>query len=468
MDVKIKFLGAARTVTGSKYLLTIDSKKILVDCGMFQGQKELRLRNWDKLPIDPKLIDVVVLTHAHIDHTGYLPRLVKDGFSGKIICTAATEDLMEIMLLDAGKLQEEEALFAIKKGYSKHEKPEPLFTADDARLVMRLVESHSFNSTFNLLPNVAVRFHNAGHILGAAFIEMTLSGNNQQKKIVFSGDIGRYNDPIMYDPEPIAEADILLTESTYGDRLNPIADVEDQLKKIIDEAIANNGVVTIPAFAVGRTQSLIFYLHKLMEAKKIPVLPIYVDSPMAISVTNLYEKHSTNHKIKVTEGKRELISIFDSPNIHFCNTNESSKALNEIKKKTVIIISASGMATGGRVLHHLYHRLSRESDTVLFAGYQAEGSRGRDILEGEKMIKIFGEEVPVRCHIREVHGLSAHADQGELLQWLSSAKKAPKTTFIVHGEEATANAFAKTIQQKFGWNTVVPEYLQSIDLFSGI
>lgn len=467
MDVKIKFLGAAKSVTGSKHLLQVDSKKILVDCGMFQGDKELRLRNWDKLPIDPKQIDVVVITHAHIDHTGYLPRLVKDGFSGKIVCTAATEDLMQIMLLDAAKLQEEEALFAIQKGYSKHENPKPLFDTDDAKLVMSLVESHSFNSEFNLLPNVSLKFHNAGHILGAAIVELKLSGNEQQKKIIFSGDIGRYDDPIMFDPEVITEADILLIESTYGDRLNPMTNVEQQLTAIIDETYASEGVVVIPAFAVGRTQSLIYYLHKLIASKKIPPLPVFVDSPMAISVTNLYEKHAGQHKIKVTETRHELISIFDAPNIHFCNTSESSKALNTMKKPA-IIISASGMATGGRVLHHLYHRLQNENDTVLFAGYQAEGSRGRYILEGEKMIKIFGEEVPVRCKVREVHGLSAHADQSELLRWLSNFKKAPKTTFIVHGEEASAIAFSKTIQQKLDWSTTIPEYLQSFELFSGI
>ncbi len=374
---------------------------------------------------------------------------------------------MQIMLLDAAKLQEEEALFAAKKGYSKHEDPKPLFNTDDAKLVMHLIESHSSNSEFNLLPNVSVTFHNAGHILGASIVELKVTGKEQQKKIVFSGDLGRYNDPIMYDPEAIAEADILLTESTYGDRLNPMTDVENQLAKVVNETYANEGVLVIPAFAVGRTQSLIYYMHQLMESKRIPSLPIFVDSPMAISVTNLYEKHGGLHKIKVTESRNELISIFDSPNIHFCNTSESSRALNEMKRPA-IIISASGMVTGGRILHHLYHRLKNENDTLLFAGYQAEGSRGRHILDGDKTVKIFGEELPVRCHVREVHGLSAHADQSELLRWLSNFKKAPKTTFIVHGEKATAIAFSKTIQQKLGWNTVIPEYLQSFELFSGI
>lgn len=467
MDVKIKFLGADRSVTGSKHLLEIDNKKILVDCGMFQGKKELRLRNWDKFPVDPKEIDLVVITHAHIDHTGYLPRLVKDGFSGKIICSAATEDLMQIMLLDAAKLQEEEALFAYKRGYSKHSKPEPLFNTDDAKLVMQLVESHPFKKEIKLLSNISIMFHNAGHILGAAIVEMSLIGDTQQKKIVFSGDLGRYNDPIMYDPEAITNADILLTESTYGDRLNPMTDVEGQLTQIVNETYNNNGVLVIPAFAVGRSQLLIYYFNKLMEAKKIPVLPIFLDSPMAISVTHLYEKFAGIHKIKITKDRHELTSIFDASNIHFCNSKESSKALNDMKKPA-IIISASGMATGGRVLHHLFHRLPNKNDTVLLAGYQAEGSRGRDILEGEKTIKIFGEQVAVNCHVREVHGLSAHADQAELLHWLSNFKKSPKTTFIVHGEEASATVFSQTIQQKLGWNTVIPEYLQAVNLFSGI
>lgn len=467
MDVIIKFLGAAHSVTGSKHLLEIDNKKILVDCGMFQGKKELRLRNWDKLPVDPKEIDLVVITHAHIDHTGYLPRLMKDGFAGKIICTAATQDLMQIMLLDAAKLQEEEALFAFKKGYSRHSQPQPLFTTEDAKRVMEQVEGHPYQTEIKLLPNVSITFRNAGHILGAAMVEMMLMGKSQQKKIVFSGDLGRYNDPIMYDPDPIQDADVLLVESTYGDRLNPMGDVESQLSQTVNECYANEGVLVIPAFAVGRSQILIYYFHQLMVTKKIPVLPIFVDSPMAISVTNLYEKHARLHKIKVTQEHNDLISIFDAPNIHFCNTRESSQALNEMKKST-IIISASGMATGGRVLHHLYHRLPNENDTVLFAGFQAEGSRGRSIVEGQKFVKMFGTQVPVNCRVREVHGLSAHADQGELLRWLSNFKSAPKATFIVHGEEASANTFSKVIQKKLGWNPTIPEYLQTVNLFEGI
>lgn len=466
MKVRLKFLGAARSVTGSKYLLEVDNKKVLIDCGLFQGQKELRLRNWDRLPIDPKTIDLVVITHAHIDHIGYLPRLVKDGFHGRIICTHASEDLMRIMLKDAAKLQEEEAIFAYKHGYSKHDKPEPLFTEEDAERVFELVDSIRFEKEVKLFPNLSLVYHNAGHILGSAIVELMLEGSVTKKKIVFSGDLGRNDDPIMHPPKAITEADILLIESTYGDRLNPIDKVEEDLAKIINEANERNGVIIVPAFAVGRTQLMIYYFHMLMEKKVIPTLPIYIDSPMAISVTDLYERHSNEHKIKVSHIDGKLISIFDDPHVHFCNSAESSKALNDIKKPC-IIISASGMATGGRVLHHLYHRLQRENDTVLFAGFQAEGSRGRRLLEGEPTIKIFGEDVPVRCQIRVINGLSAHADQTELLQWLGNFKESPKMTFITHGEIESATTFSKKIEE-MGWKPIIPEYLESFELFDGI
>jgi len=466
MKVRLKFLGAAQSVTGSKYLLEVDNKKILIDCGLFQGQKELRLRNWDRLPIEPETIDLVVITHAHIDHIGYLPRLVKDGFRGRIICTHASEDLMRILLKDAGKLQEEEALFAFKRGYSKHNKPEPLFTVEDAERVFEFVESVGFEKEIRLLANLSLIYHNAGHILGSAIVELLLEGRDTKKKIVFSGDLGRYDDPIMNPPKTITEADVLLVESTYGNRLNPMDQVEEDLSKIINEANERNGVIIVPAFAVGRTQLLIYYFHLLMEKKRVPTLPIYIDSPMAISVTDLYERHSDEHKIKVTHSDGNLISIFDDPHIHFCNTRESSKALNDLKKSG-IIISASGMATGGRVLHHLYHRLPKENDTVLFAGFQAEGSRGRRILEGEPTVKIFGEDVPVKCQVREINGLSAHADQQELLRWLGGFKHSPKMTFITHGEIESATIFSKKIEE-MGWETIIPNYLESFELFNGI
>ncbi len=466
MKVRLKFLGAARSVTGSKYLLEIDNKKVLIDCGLFQGKKELRLRNWDRLPIPPASIDIVVITHSHIDHIGYLPRLVKDGFHGRIICTRASEDLMRIMLKDAAKLQEEEAIYAFKRGYSRHSKPEPLFTMEDAEHVFGFVDSVPFEKEVKLLSNLSLIFYNAGHILGSAIAELVLSGSGTKKKIVFSGDLGRYDDPIMYPPKAVTEADILLVESTYGDRLNPINQVETDLVKIINDAYQRDGVILVPAFAVGRTQLLIYYFHHLMEKKLIPTIPIYIDSPMAINVTDLYERHANQHKIKVVHDDGKLISIFDDVQIHFCLSAESSKALNDLKK-SCIIISASGMATGGRILHHLYHRLRKESDTVLFAGYQAEGSRGRRILEGESTIKIFGEHVPVKCQVSVINGLSAHADQSELLRWLSNFQDSPKMTFITHGEIRSATTLSMKIEE-MGWKPIIPEYLESFELFNGL
>ena len=466
MDVRIKFLGAVRSVTGSKYLLEIDNRRILVDCGLFQGQKELRLRNWSKLPIEPAEIDVVLITHAHIDHTGYLPRLVKDGFGGRIICTQATEDLMNIMLLDAGKLQEEEAQFAFKRGYSKHSKPEPLFGTEDARKVLAMIESHPMNATIKVIDGVSIMFRNAGHILGAAIIEMTLKGTTQQKKIVFSGDLGRNNDPIMRPPTKITSADILLVESTYGDRLNPMEEVEKDLAKAINDSYNARGTVIMPAFAVGRTQNLLFYLNKLMTAGDIPEIPIFIDSPMAINVTGLYEKHSDSHKLNVRNQNGNLLSVFDSRNIHFCNSSESSRELND-RRDPGIIISASGMCTGGRILHHLYHRLPNKHDTILFVGYQAEGTRGRNIQDGAESVRIFGIEVPIKCSVKEIHGLSAHADQLELVGWISHFDSAPKMTFVTHGELDPATALQAKIKAK-GWNCTIPEYLESFELFSSI
>lgn len=467
MDVRVKFLGGAKSVTGSKYLLEIDDKKILIDCGLFQGKKELRLRNWNELPIDPAKIDVVVITHAHIDHTGYLPRLVKDGYGGKIICTHATEDLMKILLLDAGKLQEEEAEFAYKHGYSKHSKPQPLFGTADAKKVLEMVESYPLEHKINLADRISVQFHNAGHILGAAIVEINLQGNTQNKKIVFSGDLGRDNDPLMYSPAVIKEADILFIESTYGDRVNPIKAIENDLADAINYTYERGGCVIIPAFAVGRTQNLLLYLNKLLLAKKIPNLPVFIDSPMAISVTNLYEKHSDTHKLNVRNSDGNLLSIFDSSNIHFYNSAELSRELND-RREPAIIISASGMCTGGRILHHLYHRLPNKNDTLLFAGYQAEGTRGRDILDGSETVRIFGIEVPVKCTVKEVTGLSAHADQNELMEWISNFQSSPKMTFITHGEVKAAEVLQTKITSTYNWNCIIPEYLESFELFSSI
>ncbi len=464
MDVSIQFLGAVGTVTGSKYLLTVGTKRILVDCGMFQGLKELRLRNWQPLPLDVATIDMVLITHAHIDHIGYLPRLHRDGFRGEVVCTKATQSLMRIMLLDSAKLQEEEAEFAARKGYSKHNPPEPLYGIQDVEAVMKLVRGYEYNTKVEVLPTVKILFRYAGHILGASSIEMFVTGDSQTRKIVFSGDLGRYNNPILYDPAVISDADVLLVESTYGDRDNPVDHPEDELGRIVNETLSKGGSVIIPAFAVGRCQLLLHYLQLLENAGKIPKVPIYLDSPMAVTVSDLYAQHLEAHKLPLDKSDND---IFFLDNLHYVSKAEDSKKLNRLEGN-MIIIATSGMCEGGRIVHHLFHHLPHPKDTLILVGYQAEGTRGRRIQNGESEIRMFGQEVPVRCRIESINGLSGHADRTELLRWLSSFTKAPKHTFIVHGEPDTAQVFAHTLHEKMGWNATIPHYLENVTLFEGI
>lgn len=459
-------MGGAKSVTGSRYLLEIDnasvSYKILVDCGLFQGLKDLRLKNWDDFPVNPKQINAVIITHAHIDHTGYLPKLCKEGFKGKVYCTQATKDLMEIMLLDSAKLQEEEAEYAFKKGYSKHEKPQPLYTTEDAQYCLEFLVGYPYKEKIKINPHITIEYHDAGHILGSAIAEVFIEGDNQKKKIVFSGDLGRSNKPILRNPHAISTADILLVESTYGNKENPVDNPKAMLANAVNTAFERGGCLLIPAFAVGRTQTLIYYFKQLIEEKKIPSVPIFVDSPMGISATGIYKRNRTFHTLH-----DESIQIFDFQNVRYCRSQQESIAINNIKQKA-IIISSSGMCNGGRILHHLYNRLPKPQDTLLFVGYQSEGTRGRRILDGEKTTRIFGEEIEVKCNVVHLDGLSAHADKVELFKWLKHFKSAPKQTFIVHGEEESMYAFAHNIRQQFGWNVTVPEYLESFELFKGI
>ncbi|HAR20115.1 MAG TPA: MBL fold hydrolase [Cytophagales bacterium] len=466
MNVRLKFLGAAQTVTGSRYLLEADNFKILVDCGLFQGLKDLRLKNWEEFPVDPKTINAVVITHAHIDHTGYLPKLFKEGFNGPVYCTTATRDLMEILLLDSAKLQEEEADWAYKKGYSKHSKPMPLYTVEDVNKILGNIKGYSYNQSISIGKNVSIKYYDAGHILGSAITEVLIKGHNMRKSVVFSGDIGRYNKPILRNPTSLKKADILLVESTYGNRDNPSGNAKEKLAEIINTALARKGCLMIPAFSVGRTQLLIYYIKLLMTEKAIPNVPIFIDSPMSINVTAIYKRHTTYHKLrKSLDGKSD--SIFDFPNLHYYRSQSESIAINNIKSNA-IIISSSGMCNGGRILHHLYNRLERENDTILIVGYQAEGTRGRRILEGEKKIRIFGEEKELKCHVVHINALSAHADRSELMRWLSNFKVAPKNTFITHGETEVASAFAQNIHQTFGWNVTLPNMMETFELFKGI
>ncbi|MBC6990538.1 MBL fold metallo-hydrolase RNA specificity domain-containing protein [Hymenobacter sp. BT491] len=465
LDVSLTFLGAAHCVTGSKYVLTLDRgrnrQQLLVDCGLFQGLQELRQRNHEPLPLVAADLEAVVLTHAHIDHSGYLPKLVKDGFQGPIFCTDATADLLRILLLDSAKLQEEEAAFANAEGYSKHHPAEPLYTVADAEQVLALLESAPYNQTLQVTDQVQVIFRDAGHILGSAIVEMTLQGARQSKKLVFSGDLGRYNNPVLFDPTPVKEADVLLVESTYGDRNTRIEDPEAELARLINEAVERGGVLLIAAFAVGRTQTLLYYLKKLRQEGRVPQIPVYVDSPMGIRVTSLFRQHPTAHRLG-------LNNPFDFSGLHFVSDQQQSKALNRLTGPA-IIISASGMCTGGRIVHHLHNRLPRPQDTLLLVGYQAEGTRGRSLQDGEKQIKMFGEWVPVRCHVTELDGFSAHADRSELLRWLRGFSQAPKRTFVVHGEPLAAESLAQALRHDRGWSSViVPEYLESDVLFTGI
>lgn len=465
MDVQVKFLGGTGTVTGSRYLISVGKFKFLFDCGLFQGLKELRLKNWDEFPVNPASIDAVVISHAHIDHTGYLPKLVKEGFSGPIYCTEPTADLMEIMLLDSAKLQEEEASFAQSKGYSKHDNPQPLYTSQDAQSVFPLVKRMTYGQRVSINNNVAIVFSDAGHLLGSAITEVFIKGETTEKKIVFSGDLGRSKDVMLHPPTAINQTDILFIESTYGNKDNPVNHPAADLTKVVQDTIARNGVLLIPAFAVGRTQVLLYYLHKLMQEDKIPDIPVYIDSPMAISTTYLFYKYPQYHKVEFNSAvfAREM----ETNMLIFVKTAKHSKTLNEIKSNA-IIISSSGMMTGGRILHHMYHRLRNENDTILISGYQAEGTRGRDLAEGKPFIRIFGEQVPVKCNVANMTSLSGHADREELFAWMNNFKSKPKMTFTVHGEGSALAMYAQAIRDRLKWNVIEPEYLETIRLFEGI
>lgn len=452
--MKITFLGAAGTVTGSKYLLEHAGKKILIDCGLFQGYKELRLRNWDELPVDPATIDAVILTHAHIDHSGYIPLLVKNGFKGKIYCSEATFDLCSILLPDSGYLQEEDAKRANRYGYSKHHPAKPLYTKKDAENCLPHFKTSDFDEMVQIEDGFKFMFHRAGHILGAAFIALYCD----RRKILFSGDLGRLEDPIMRTPTKIEDADYLFVESTYGDRLHEKSDPARQIGDIVSATVQRGGSVVIPSFAVGRSQAILYYLYQLKQAGAIPNVRIFLDSPMAINATNLLIKHNAEHRLQ------KKLCHDTCAVARYTQTVEESKAIEMLRMPSVII-SASGMATGGRVLHHLKHFITNHKNTILFAGFQAGGTRGDRLLKGEETIKIHGEFFPVRAQIKVLSNLSAHADYGEILEWLNNFKKAPLKTFIVHGEASAAASLKEKIIKQYGWDVIIPAYLDSIILW---
>jgi metallo-beta-lactamase family protein len=455
----IQFLGAAGTVTGSMHLVTANGRRVLLDCGLFQGLKELRLRNWREPPFDPKTIDAVVISHAHIDHTGSLPLLVRRGYRGPIFCTPATADLLGVLLPDSAHLQEEEADRANRYGYTKHKPALPLYTAADAERALGQLERTGYDRSFPVAGGVSVTYRTAGHILGAATVDLLLGGG---PRVVFSGDLGRYDRPILPDPAPVPEADVLLLESTYGDRQHPKG-TADELARVVNESAERGGALLIPAFVVDRTQEVLWLLQRLEEERRIPVLPVYVDSPSATEVTEIYRRHVEEQdgemRRRIQDGKDPL----GTKKIEFCRSMEDSKRLNDLRGPA-IIISASGMATGGRILHHLQHRLPDPRTTVLLVGFQAAGTRGRSLQDGAKTLKMFGEEVPVLARVETVHGLSAHADQAEILRWLGGFTRAPRTTYLVHGEPEAARAMAQAITTRYGWPVRIPQDGEQVDI----
>lgn len=437
----LKFLGGAGTVTGSRHLVQLGGRRILVDCGLFQGLKALRLKNWAAFPIDPASIDAVVLTHAHLDHSGYLPKLVREGFRGPVYCTPASAELCELLLLDSAKIQESDADFANRHGFSKHKPALPLYGRRDALRALEQLRPIDFDKSTDLGHGLNLRLSRAGHILGAAVAQLRWGGQT----MVFSGDIGRYDDPLMHDPVPVEQADYLLVESTYGDRRHAKVEPREALLEVIERTTARGGTVIIPSFAVGRAQEMLYLCWRLKQAGRLPLTPIYLDSPMAINASGMLERHPRDHRLSPDECRAAMASAT------YVQDVEESKALSH-NNMPKVIISASGMATGGRVLHHIKAYGQNPANTILFAGYQAAGTRGEALINGAREVKIHGGFVPVRAEIDSLPMLSAHADVDEILRWLAGFQRPPKRTFIVHGEGGASAALKERIEQDLGWS----------------
>ncbi|AHX13346.1 mRNA 3'-end processing factor [Dyella jiangningensis] len=453
IPMTLQFLGAAGTVTGSRYLIEAEGRRVLVDCGLFQGYKQLRERNWAPFPVPPAFLDAVVLTHAHLDHSGYLPALVRQGFQGRIHATTGTVDLCGLLLPDSGHLLEEEARFAARRGYSKHKTPLPLYTAQDAQRCLESLVPHAYQEEIPLVPGITARFLPAGHILGAAHIALTVHG----QRVHFSGDLGRQHDSLMNPPSPLPACDILLCESTYGNRIHDAVDPEQELGEVVRRVAARGGIVVIPAFAVGRAQALMLHLARLQQRGDIPKLPVFLNSPMAANATQLYHAHHEEHHISADD----CLRMFDIATV--VNSVEESKALNE-RHGPMVIISASGMATGGRVLHHIEAFGPDERNAIVLAGYQAGGTRGAALANGARSLRMFGHDVSIRAEVVQLHAFSAHADADELLAWMRTAPQAPRQVYVTHGEAEAADALRVRIERELGWSARVPEHLERVAL----
>lgn len=467
--VSLTFLGAARTVTGSKHLLQVGETKVLVDGGLFQGLKALRERNWQALPIKAKDIGAVVLTHAHLDHCGYLPRLVSQGFRGRIFCTPATAELTKIVLEDAARLQEEDAERANRKRYTKHSPALPLFTTQDADRTVALLQPLGYERPVSVQPGITAEFLNAGHLLGSGYARIRIDGAD--KTILFGGDLGRYNRPVLPDPTPVAEADVILVESTYGNRVHEADDDGARLAAIINETIDRRGKVIIPAFALGRIEEVLYWINKLEEERRIPVVPVYVDSPMATAVLASYRARLAELDSDITDAASantradasRRLCAFCTEKLKVITSVPDSRAVQESNVPS-IVVSSSGMATGGRVLHHLTHTLPDARNTILFVGYQAAGTRGRQLREGAQFTRIHGQEIPVHARIEGIDSMSAHADADEILRWLGGFTRPPSLTCLVHGEPEPMDALKLRIERELGWTVRTPGHHERIDL----
>ena len=451
--MQLSFLGGAGTVTGSKYLVDAGDRRILVDCGLFQGFKQLRERNWAPFPVDPASIHVVLLTHAHLDHSGYLPLLVRNGFKGRVVCTRATRELCELLLPDSGHLMEADARFANRHGFSKHRPALPLYDQADAERSLKAFDPVAFHDAVPVAPGCSAIFRRAGHILGAATVELDCEG----RRLVFSGDLGRYHSGTMVDPEPVRAADFLVVESTYGNRVHDATQPEEALEEIVARTVRRGGTIVIPAFAVGRTQTLLYHLSRLRKRGRLSGVPVYLDSPMAVDASEIFCDHPGETRLTAAQC-REACGVAS-----YVRDVEESKRLDR-DSMPKIIISASGMATGGRVLHHLKHYAPNPRNAIVLAGFQAGGTRGAALKAGAAELKIHGDYVPVRAEVVSLDMFSAHADRDELLRWLGGFEKPPRTTFVTHGEPEASDALRHAIKERLGWRVRVPEHGERVDL----
>ena len=449
----LRFLGGAGTVTGSKFLVETGPSRVLVDAGLFQGYKQLRLRNRDAFPVPPDSLDALMLTHAHIDHTGYVPALIRDGYDGPVLATSGTADLLRLLWPDSAHLMEEEAEYAARKGFSKHAKPEPLYTAADAEQALSRIRLVERDCDYDVAPGVSARWHPAGHIVGASSVQLTTGAGT----VFFSGDLGQDDDALMREPRPFPGSDILLMESTYGDELHGDFSPLDQLEEAMAPVLERKGVVLIPAFAVGRTQALLLHISRLMHQKRIPEVPVFVNSPMAVNASGIYAQHSDELRVDHDELERMYASV------KMVRTVDQSIALN-MADGPIIIISASGMMTGGRVLHHVVAFGQDPNNAIILSGFQAGGTRGADLARGERTLRIFGEDIPIKAQITQIDSMSAHADADQLLAWVRSAPTPPRMTYLVHGEDHAADRMRFRIEHELGWPVRVAEHNEEIDL----